>query len=117
MAAPEGGLQILFEARDPLLDAMAFSRGRFVLQGAGRNWCCRPGPNCRAQSRIAGPAAGDEQSSHKYFCASLDRCDSGHLDSGCEPAGSLWLQQAKGGDPMSHGSAERSVKSVRELRA
>ena len=35
MAAPEGGLQILFEARDPLLDAIAFSRGRFVLQGGG----------------------------------------------------------------------------------
>jgi hypothetical protein len=24
---------------------------------------------------------------------------------------------AKGGDPMSHGSAERSVKSVREMKA
>lgn len=30
--APEGGAQIVFAARDPLLDAMAFSRGRFVLQ-------------------------------------------------------------------------------------
>jgi hypothetical protein len=31
-AAPEGGAQIVFPARDSLLDAMAFSRGRFVLQ-------------------------------------------------------------------------------------
>lgn len=31
--APEGGAQIVFPASDPLLDAMAFSRGRFVLQG------------------------------------------------------------------------------------
>lgn len=31
-AAPEGGAQIVFSAADALLDAMAFSRGRFVLQ-------------------------------------------------------------------------------------
>lgn len=33
--APEGGVQLLFDGRDPLLDAMAFSRGRFVLQAEG----------------------------------------------------------------------------------
>lgn len=43
-AAPEGGAQLLFPARDPLLDAMAFSRGRFVLQAGASELVLPPWP-------------------------------------------------------------------------
>ncbi len=33
--AVAGGLEIALPARDPLLDAIAFSRGRFAVQAAG----------------------------------------------------------------------------------
>ncbi len=42
--APEGGAQIVFPARDPLLDAMAFSRGRFVLQAGASDLVLPPWP-------------------------------------------------------------------------
>lgn len=34
--AVDAGLQLAFAARDPLLDQMAFSRGRFMLEAGGR---------------------------------------------------------------------------------
>jgi hypothetical protein len=33
--SPAGWLVVVLTARDPLLDAMAFSRGRFALEAAG----------------------------------------------------------------------------------
>ena len=55
------------------------------------------------------------ESSEKIFISSLDpRLAMIHFPD--VPKGT-WLQTAKGGDPMSHGSAEGSVKSVRETRA
>jgi hypothetical protein len=42
--APEGGAQIAFPARDTLLDAMAFSRGRFVLQAGTTDLVLPPWP-------------------------------------------------------------------------
>ena len=32
---PPAGLSVVLTARDPLLDAMAFSRGRFAVEAAG----------------------------------------------------------------------------------
>ncbi|MBB4155213.1 hypothetical protein GGQ80_003131 [Sphingomonas jinjuensis] len=37
-ASPAGEIQARLAATDPLLDAIAFSRGRFVLEQAARRW-------------------------------------------------------------------------------
>lgn len=38
VASPNGEVQGRLTANDPLLDAMAFSRGRFVLEQVSRRW-------------------------------------------------------------------------------
>ena len=45
------------DAYDPLLDALAFSRGRIAVSvsGGSRRWWCRRGPKLRGSSRIAAP--------------------------------------------------------------
>ena len=43
-AASEGGAQLVFPPRDSLLDAMAFSRGRFVLQSGTLDLVLPPWP-------------------------------------------------------------------------
>ena len=82
-------------AIDPLLDAISFSRGRFVVSMPGTRmcWSCRPGRKQREPSRIA------ENDLHYKSCVRDRRIML------------AWHNAAKGGDPMSHGSAEGSVRT------
>ena len=99
---------------DPLLDAMGFSRGRFVVE--------QPGAPTLVVPRLGRGGAGDRglplatPSTHRIFAKSrlALRRRMTHIRSVQRWA--LGYQQAKGGDPMSHGSAVSSVRFVRGMR-
>ena len=133
---PTGGtpayVAVALTPRDALLDAMAFSRGRFIVEQAGAPTLVIPA--WAEVPRVTEDCAPDF-TPHRLPLAGVDvaggrrkrivekfmhykTCFATPDDSHkllCPGLGTTF-QQAKGGDPMSHGSAKGSVQFVRGTR-
>ena len=104
---------------DPLLDAMAFSRGRFVVEQPARGTLVLPGMG-RNRARGGGLPRLTSRRQGARVCRNLRNTRLvSHVRAiqiGRGRRRPHRYQQAKGGDPMSHGSAVGSVQFVRGTR-